>query len=502
MSDREGGVPDGRPGQPDTPLVRLRSIVPLPTWRMGVVAVAAAPLLLVVPLPPPWGLIAVNLALLLLLVGDAASAPDPQSLQVERSLPEIVPLHDDAEIVWRVTNPLARPISVALADELSPSLSYSTRRVRMRLPPRGRMTARASLRPQRRGRFELSGVVARVEGRLGLAARQGYLRLPAALRVYPPFRSRYQAELRIEKGRILEVGLRSAKGRGGGTDFDSLREYVVDDEFRRIDWAATARSGKAIVRQYRAERNQTVLALLDVGRVMAGWVHGGDGLDGGSSSSPSGNGGRKGRSGGRATLQPLGGSGARLPEGFPRLDHAMDAVMALTTVTTHLGDRLGLLAFGAQVRAIVPPRSGPAQLGRVTEALYRLEPELAESDYQGAFLATLARFQRRALIVLLSELAEEALTASLLPALPVLVRDHVLIMASVHDPQVEAWARGRPQDVGAVYRKAAALRALEARRHLTARLTNYGVTVVDAPPDELPGRLSDAYLNLKVRGRI
>ncbi len=94
--------------------------------------------------------------------------------------------------------------------------------------------------------------------------------MPSVLRVYPMFRSRREAELRIRKARILEVGLRSAQGRGGGTEFDQLREYEIDDEFRKIDWAATARMGKAIVRTYRAERNQTVISLLDNGRVMAG----------------------------------------------------------------------------------------------------------------------------------------------------------------------------------------------------------------------------------------
>ena len=154
----------------------------------------------------------------------------------------------------------------------------------------------------------------RVSGPFGLGARQRARRLPGELRVYPPFRSRQEAELRIDKARILEVGLRSAKGRGGGTEFDQLREYTVDDEFRRIDWAATARSAKPIVRTYRAERNQTVLILLDNGRVMAGRV--GD---------------------------------------VPRVEHAMDAVMMLTTVATRLGDRCGLVAFDRRVRAVVPP---------------------------------------------------------------------------------------------------------------------------------------------------
>src|SRR5919108_271614 len=186
------------------------------------------------------------------------------------------------------------------------------------------------------------------------AARQRTLAVPSILRVYPSFRSKDEAELRIRKARILEVGLRSAQGRGGGTEFDQLREYSVDDEFRRVDWAATARAGKPIVRTYRAERNQTVLVLLDAGRVMAGDVG-----------------------------------------GAPRLEHAMDAVLMLTAVATGLGDRCGVVAFDREVRAVVPPASKRTQLGRVIEALYDLEPALIESDYAGAFAETLGGFRRR-----------------------------------------------------------------------------------------------------------
>ena len=147
------------------------------------------------------------------------------------------------------------------------------------------------------------------------------------------FASRAEAELRVTKARILEVGLRSAQGRGGGTEFEQLREWTPDDEFRRVDWSATARTNKPIVRTYRAERNQTVIVLLDNGRVMAGQV-----------------------------------------AGVPRVEHAMDAAMAITTVATRLGDRCGLVAFDTEVRAVVPPAKHRNQLGRVIEAVYDLEP--------------------------------------------------------------------------------------------------------------------------------
>ena len=182
------------------------------------------------------------------------------------------------------------------------------------MPGGATLRTTASLRPSRRGRFEIGGA-----GRAGRGPARASARAsagspcPACSAVHPAFPSREEAELRITRARILEVGLRSAKGRGGGTEFDQLREYGVDDEVRRIDWAATARAGKAMVRTYRAERNQNVLLLLDNGRVMAGQV-----------------------------------------ADVPRVEHAMDALMCLTTVATRLGDRCGLVAFDRTVRAVLP----------------------------------------------------------------------------------------------------------------------------------------------------
>jgi uncharacterized protein (DUF58 family) len=380
---------------------------------------------------------------------------------VDRDLPAVLPLGGLGLVTWTVRNPLSRRLRVGIADELAPSLQAGTRRVKLTVPGRGSATARTPIQPSRRGRFEPSELVVRTAGPLGLLARQGRRLLPGLLRVYPPFASRKEAELRIDRARILEVGLRSAKGRGGGSDFDQLREYSVDDEFGRMDWAATARTGKAIVRTYRAERNQTVIVLLDNGRIMAGRVG-----------------------------------------GVPRVEHAMDAVLMLVAVATRLGDRAGLVAFDRRVRAVVTPSHGGDQLARVAEAMYELEPELAESDYQGAFTQTLTRFRRRALLVVLTELADQAVADTLLPALPLIVRNHLVLIGAVQDPDLVEWAGRTPADASAAFRKAAAQAALEDRRRLVARLRGLGATVVDGPPGALAPALADAYLKVKATGRL
>ncbi len=434
----------------------------VPTRRLAAVAAVASLLALALPvrglLRP---LVLIDSALLLVALVDALVGVDPQRLDVVRELPPVIVLGREAEVGWSIRNPTARRIRVALADQLAPSLWASSRRFAGVAPPGARLVGTAALAPTRRGQFDVTDLVVRVDGPLGLGARQRTIRRPDVLRVHPAFASRDEAELRINRARILEVGLRSARGRGGGTEFDQLREYGVDDEVRRIDWAATARVGKAMVRTYRAERNQTVLLLLDNGRVMAGRV-----------------------------------------ADVPRVEHAMDAVMCLTTVATRLGDRCGLVVFDREVRTVLPPRAGRDQLGRVADAMYALQPVLAESDYRGAFAATIARFRRRSLIVLFTDLVEQAVGETLLPALPLLVRHHVVLIAAVRDPDVTAWATASPVDGDEAYRAAAATSGLAERDRTVARLRGLGAVVIDAPAGQLAPKLADTYLDLKARGSL
>jgi len=391
---------------------------------------------------------------------DSWLVPSPWRLAMDRELPGVVGLGGDAEVVWRVHNATGRRVSVAVADDLPPSLGADRRRFSVVVPPRARRRVAATLHPSRRGTFRPSVLTVRVTGPLGLGQRQADRDLPGRVEVHPSFRSRAAAELRVRRHRVLEEGLRAIRARGGGTQFEALRDYVEGDDVRRVDWAATARAGHPVVRTYRAERNQQVLALLDAGRLSAGLV-----------------------------------------DGVPRLDHAMDAVLALTTIASRSGDRTGLVVFGTEVRATVPARNDRGQLRRLSTAMHAVEPELAESDYREAFRTALSRFRRQATLVLFTELGAEAVQESLLPALPLLIRDHAVIVASVRDPAVEEARDQDPTRSTDVYRAAAAVTVLHERERAAVQLRAMGVQVVDALPSELAGRVGDAYLETKARGR-
>lgn len=428
--------------------------------RLALVAALLAPAVLLFDDRPWIALVGLAVVAVALWGVDWMMAVPPSQIGVARRLPSSITLGRIGTIGWMLRNNADRAATVHFAEALAPSLDADARRAELRLGAGRTATVETDVHPGRRGRFDLAELVIRTDGPLGFAARQQTRWIPAELKVLPRFPSRAEAELRVRRAR-LDVGLRSARARGGGSEFDQLRDFTPDDEFRKIDWAATARLGRTIVKTFRAERNQTVINILDNGRLMAGQV-----------------------------------------AGVPRSEYAMDAIMAVTTVATRLGDRAGLVVFDKTVRASVQPSARRTQLGRITEAMFDIEPELAESDYRGAFTDTLLRFSRRTLLIIHTELLEQTVGEFLLPALPLLTRSHVVIVASVRDPEVEGWADEIPTDEEAVHRHTAARAALAERRRTIAELRRNGASVIDAVPGKLAGRLMDQYLEVKATGRL
>jgi len=411
---------------------------------------------------PVWAILAGgNLLLLLAVAVDVRLAPRAGSMQVERDAPEVLSMGRPARLAVRLHNPASRPVEVGIRDAAPPSLGREPRRHRAVVEPGAWERFEAEVRPTRRGHASVGPITVRTSGPLRLAGRQATLPVTGRLKVYPALPSRAEVELRLQRARLLEIGQRSSAIRGGGTDFDSLREYHPDDEFRRINWRATARAARPITNVYRQERNQQVVLLVDASRMMA------------------------------TTFG-----------GFSRLEYALDAGIAVAELAAHVGDQVGLVAFAGRVVSAVGPKGGRVQPRRLLEALFALEPSLESANYREAFSALLARHRRRALLVLLTELTEESALEPLLEALPALLARHLVLVGAVADPDVAAQARAAPSSSEDVYLKAAAAASADARDRAGARLRRMGAVVVDRPPGKLAGELADQYLRIKAFGRL
>ncbi len=426
------------------------------TGRAALVALAGTLAMLL--LRTTAGLLAVDGVILVAVVVDLILAAGVRKLTLTRSGDTSILLGQQGMATLTIANPAKRPLRGVVRDAWQPSLQASGQ-VRVLIQAGGQVAVNTTLAPTRRGDKAAGLVTIRSLGPLGLAARQGSRSVPWTVRVLPPFLSRKYLPEKLAVLRQL-LGQRSSLIRGQGAEFDSLREYVIGDDVRSIDWRSSARRAEVLVRTWRPERDRRVVIVLDTGRTSAGRV-----------------------------------------AGAPRLDSYLDAALLLAAIAVRAGDRIDLMAVDRQVRARVVGVSRTQVLARMTDAMAVLEPELAESD--GGLIAStlLATARQRCLIVLLTDLNSAALELGLLPKIGLLAARHRLLVAAVADPRLAEMAGGRG-DAASVYEAAAAERALADRARMAARLSRAGVGVVDAPPDRLPAALADAYLGLKGAGQL
>ena len=354
---------------------------------------------------------------------------------------------------------VANSAGTGISTRTGPGLLPVEPRHVLDLAPGASQRIETVLTPKRRGDRKPDLVTVRSIGPLGLAGRQVSREVPWRVRVLPPFTSRKHLPSRLLQLRETD-GRTPVLVRGQGSEFDSLREYVIGDDVRSIDWRATARRSDVVVRTWRPERDRHVVIVLDTSRTSAGRV--GD---------------------------------------EPKLDSAMDAALLLTALATRAGDRVDLLAYDHDLRASVTGALPGRTLALFSDAMAVLEPALVELDGSSLTRRLLARVRRRSLIVLLTSLDTASINEGLLPELRQLTRKHTVILASVADPRIAELATARG-DANAVFAAASAELALSVRRHTADELGRIGVEVVDAVPDTFAPALADKYLALKAQGRL
>jgi uncharacterized protein (DUF58 family) len=441
------------------------------TGRTGLLA-----LICVLPIAlSPWpakAFVTLLVALTVVVTIDIALAAGTRRLRCTRSPDTSVRLGQQLEATLLIHNDGGRRFRGQIRDAWPPSARAEPRIHAVNLAAGQQHQIRTLLRPVRRGDQRAAVVTARSIGPLGLAGRQSSQPVRGQVRVLPPFLSRKHLPSRLAKLREID-GLLPTLIRGQGTEFDSLREYVVGDDVRSIDWRASARRADVMVRTWRPERDRRVVLVLDTGRMAAG----------------------------RVGVDPTSIRAEADPAGWPRLDWSMDAALLLAALASRAGDHVDFLAHDRVTRAAVFGASRTELLAQLVEAMAPLQPTLVESDWRAMIAAIARRTRRRSLVVLLTDLNATALDEGLLPVLPQLSAKHHVMLAAVADPRVDQMAAGR-SDAAAVYDAAAAERSRNDRTAIAARLRRSGVDVVDALPTEIAPALADRYLAMKATGRL
>jgi uncharacterized protein (DUF58 family) len=429
----------------------------VPTKRFWWAVAAGIPLaMLAYQAGQAYFLIVYDVLLLLAALVTVRLSPSPQSLRLTRKFDPVLSVRAANKITVELENEGLEPIRGRVREEPPAGCIASRQEFGIAIRPESSVELEYFLTPSERGSGFFQGTYVRLKCPLGLMERQVKLNTEQPVRIYPNVLALREFELLKQQGRLREIGIRRSRQRGLGTEFESLREYSEGDDYRKIDWKATARRDKLIVRQFEQERNQAVIIVIDVGRGMLAEVN-----------------------------------------GVRKLDHALDSCLMLTHAAAMAGDFVGLLVYSDVVKRYIPPKKGRNQIGIIIEALHDLVAEPVESDPKAAFAYLSSRWKRRSLLVTFTDCEHQEKALEITTAMGPLVRRHLALVALVTDPKMNEAANAPLEDVRGMYVRAAAALLTKDRKEAALALNTANIHHLEAEPQELASALVNYYFMVK-----
>ena len=406
-----------------------------------------------------WPLVGLDAVAALVACGDLLTLPrSAKTFLAERHAGKVASLRKDHPISLTITNQSFRDYFVWIRDDVPPELRPEPDEFFVKLARRSRATVCYHARSLRRGAFTLPTVHLRVRSRLGLWQRLIDYPVQTAINVYPDMKQLAEYALLARTNRLSLLGVRRMRKIGQDNEFERLRDYTLDDNYKHIDWRSTARRGKLTVKDFQANQCQRLVFLIDSGRMMTNQA-----------------------------------------AGLSLLDHALNAMLMLSYVALSHGDAVGLLCFSDEIHGFVPPRGGMDQMNRLLHASFDRFPRLVESRYDEAFLYLAAHARKRSLVVLITNIIDEVNSNQVQRYLSNLTGKHLPLGVWLRDRRVfEAVEAENPRGA-ALYRAAAAAEILTWRQQVLADLQTQGVLSVDVFPEDLTAPLVNRYLDIKAR---
>lgn len=433
------------------------------TFRGTLMLLLAAPIMAMGTWLPGLQWLAIGLIVLViaLFVLDWRGAGHISTFQVKRTHDTKLSLGADNPISLSVRSLQRRKIIFRLRDEPPDDFQIDTSVLNGEVSPRDTWQGVYYVRPLRRGDYGFGNLNLRWQGPFGLVIRQASIEAQSPVKVYPNLLDVQRYDLLLRRNRLQELGLRNTRLFGEGTEFERLRDYVPDDEFRRIDWKATARRHHPVTIEYQTERSQTVITVIDVGRMMQSPV-----------------------------------------KQIAKLDYVINAVLLLGYVATGMGDKMGMMTFADDIGQYINPRQGRKQFYQILEMLYAVKPQPVEPNYRRALSYLALKQRKRSLIVVFTDLSGGITIDSLVAHISVLAQRNLPLVVTISDPDIYAAARQSPTDSLSVYQRAAANQFLDERQLALDTLQCHGVLTLDVPAHQLSWKVINRYLELKGRNLL
>lgn len=380
---------------------------------------------------------------------------------LQRELPRLLSLGDDNAIRLMLQNNTNQTWRFQLVDELPFQLQIRDFTRQGLVQPGANVALAYSIRPLRRGVYRFGQLHVFLHSAIGFAERRVSFDAGCEVPVYPSLIQMKRFELLAIANVSRGQGLRKIRRIGHSYEFEQIKTYVAGDDRRAINWKATSKRSSLMVNQYEDERSQQIYCAIDTGRSM------------------------------------------KLPfSGMSLMDYAVNASLVLCNVALRKHDRAGLVCFDKTVHTAVLAERKRTQLPRLLEALYRLEENRFEADYDLFYRAFARLNPARSLLVLFSNFESDYALQRAMPVLQRLQRRHVLLLVLFENTELTAAAAEPAADVEGIYRRTIAAGFLHQKKQMALRASRAGIQTILTRPEDLTIHTVNKYLELKARGMI
>ncbi|GAB2696406.1 DUF58 domain-containing protein [Mucilaginibacter koreensis] len=399
--------------------------------------------------------------LLLLLVDTILLYRTPNSMFARRHAPERLSNSDENELGIYVENRYPFTIRAAIIDEIPFQFQRRDIWFTTTINSGQHKLINYQLRPTKRGEYEFGDVRVFVMSSLGFVRRRFTFPQAEMLPVYPSFLQMRKYELMAISNRLSEIGIKKIRRLGQSMEFEQVKNYVAGDDYRTINWKATARRGDLMTNSFTDEKSQQVYCVIDKSRAM------------------------------------------KMPfEGLSLLDYAINACLVLSNVAMLKEDKAGLITIAEKLGAVVPAERKPAQLNRILEVLYREKTRYLETNLELLYATIRRVIKQRSLVVFFTNYESLSALERQLPLLKRINRYHLLLVVFFENTELSKLSDKPAADVEEIYIKTIAEKFAYDKKLIVKELSKHGILSILTPPEQLTINTINRYLEIKARKGI
>lgn len=410
-----------------------------------------------------FGLAWIVLAVLLIAtLFDAVFLWRTQSkIDVVRDIPPVLPLGDETEVILAIESKFPYPLESKIIDELPYEFQERKFQMECHLDKLEGKRLKYPMRPVNRGTFHFGNCNVFLTSTLGFVQFRHVFEITQEVKVYPSVLQMKQHELAVIKNVAQFQGMKKIRRLGHSYEFEQIKNYVLGDDIRSVNWNATGRKGELMVNQYGDERSQQLYCIIDKSRVM------------------------------------------QLPfNGLSLMDYAVNTSLVISNIALQKHDKAGLISFDHRIGSMLKADNRSNQLKKIIELLYREKPSDLEANYQLLYAGCQRIIKQRSLIVLYTNFESSYALDRVIPILRRINQLHLLLVIFFENSELEDYSWQSSEDIFDIYTTTMAAKFQLDKKVMLKRLNQYGIQTLLTKPEDLSVNAVNKYLEFKARGWI